>query len=560
MTNKAVARVLKETSALIDLTGGNPFRSRAIANAARTIERLEDAVGDLLSAGTLTDIKGIGTGLADQIGQILETGSFDVRDDLLGSVPPGLLDILSVKGLGAKKVRSLWKTLGIQTIDELEAAAESGYISELDGFGKKSETSILENVAALRAYRKKRHYADAFLRTTALVEELQKIPGVTAVEITGELRRNLETVSEVELIIELDSDAGSSHLVDRFGPIDNGVITAQLKDGLRLKLHLADKGQLGVHLFRRTGSDSFVKAWLDRFPEPSEAGSEEEVFALVGVPFIPPELRESGEVISMAEGGELPDLICDADVRGTLHNHTTYSDGAHTLREMVEAAREMGLSYFGICDHSQSLKIAHGLSVEEVTRQQEEIDALNQEFSEDGGSEFRIFSGIESDILTDGSLDYSDEILASFDFVVASVHIGFNMTEEEATTRVITAVSNPHTSILGHPTGRLLLRREGYPLNHEAVLDACREHGVAIELNANPYRLDLDWRWIREATRRGIKISINPDAHAVDQLAYTRWGVAVARKGYLTSDQCLNAMSLDEFDAWVQARKTALPA
>lgn len=560
MTNKAVAGVLKETSALIDLTGGNPFRSRAIANAARIIERLENPVGELLEAGTLTDIKGIGAGLADQIRQILESGSFDVRDDLLGAIPPGLLDILSVKGLGAKKVRALWKTLGIQTLDELEAAAESGFISELDGFGKKSEASILENIASLRAYRKKRHYATAFLRASALVEELEKDPTVASVEITGELRRCLETVFEVELVVQLENISEPSFLVDRFGPIEDGVISSHLPDGLPLKLYVVQSGESGEILFRRTGSDEFVDAWLEQFPIDREEPSESDIFAEAGVPFIPPELRESPEIISEARNEGLPSLLSVSDLKGTLHNHSTYSDGAHTLREMAESTREMGLSYFGICDHSQSLKIAHGLSVEEVIQQQEEIESLNLEFSKDGGGDFRIYSGIESDILSDGSLDYPDEILASFDFIVASVHTGFNMTEDEATARVITAVSNPHTSILGHPTGRLLLRREGYPLNHDKVLDACAEFGVAVELNANPWRLDLDWRWIREATRRGILISINPDAHSVDQLGYTRWGVAIARKGYLTSEQCLNAMRLEDFETWILTRKTALPA
>lgn len=557
MTNKQVAGVLKETSALIDLTGGNPFRSRAMANAARTIERLEDGVDALLEAGTLTDIKGIGSGLSDQIGQILRSGSFDAREDLLGAIPPGLLDMFAVKGLGAKKVRMLWKKLGIQTLDELEAAAESGHISELEGFGQKSQASILENIASLRTYRKRRHFADAFTRTELLVDDLMTHDCVSSVALAGELRRQLETVSAVELIVVVRTGFDTGSLESAFGKITDDRIESKLSDGLSLRLFLSPVEVAGTMLFQRTGSDVFLSAWLNIFGDPEDAETEESLFEQAGIPVIPPELRESAEIIDFARSNTLPTLITDADLKGTLHNHSTYSDGAHTLREMAEASRAMGLTYLGICDHSQSLKIAHGLSEKEVARQQEEISSLNAEYDSDGGSSFRIFSGIESDILSDGSLDYTDEVLATFDFVVASVHTGFNMTEEEATSRVIKAISNPFTSILGHPTGRLLLRREGYQLDHVAILDACAEFGVAVELNANPYRLDLDWRWIRQATERGIKISINPDAHSIDQLAYTRWGVAVARKGLLTAEQCLNAMNLSAFDEWIQTRKAA---
>ena len=557
MTNKEIGSVLKETSALIELTGGNPFRSRAMANAGRIIQRLEDSVSDLLQEGTLTDIRGIGAGLADQLGQLLATGSFEVREELLSSIPPGLLDMLAVKGLGAKKVRTLWKTMGIQTLDELEVAASSGLIATQEGFGEKSEISIRENVAALRLYRKQRHYADAFVRAMELVSGLEALDEIDAVDITGDLRRKMETVAGIELVLKLASPSESAPIEERFGKLESTndphlrVIRTNMPDGFPLTLWMASPQMFGTKQFELTGSEPFLQNWSKQFGKLPEAASESTVFDTAGLPDIPPELREDDDIIERAKRRSVPVLIENSDLKGTLHNHSTYSDGAHSLAEMALAARNMDLSYFGICDHSQSLRIANGLMPEDVKRQQNEIGQLNEAWASDGGPAFRLFSGIESDILSDGSLDYSDEILESFDFVVASVHIGFNMTESEATERVVHAVSNPFTRILGHPTGRLLLRRKGYPLNHEIVLDACAEFGVAVELNANPYRLDLDWRWIRAATDRGILISINPDAHAIDQLGYTKWGVAAARKGYLTADSCLNAMSLDAFSAWI---------
>jgi len=565
MTNKTVAKSLKETASLIELTGGNPFRSRALANAARTVERLENPVESLIDDGTLTDIKGIGAGLQEQIREFLQRGSFTLRDDLLGGVPPGLLDMLAIKGLGAKKVRELWKNLGIQTLDELEFAAGSGRIAELGGFGVKSQQSILENIAALRSYRSRRHFADAWLRSEALIGKIRDLPGVCRVEPSGKLRRHFETVAEVELLIGTTDGSVPDGLEIITGDLDvkkeampnaNNVssLLGSMPDGLPLIISVCNDAQFGSALFFQSSSKEFMSEWQNIHGPVPIVSDESQIFEQSGSAYIDPEIRESPSIITEAKTSPLPDLIKEKDLKGTLHNHSTYSDGAHTLREMALAAREMGLSYLGICDHSQSLKIAYGLSAKEVERQQEEIQLLNREYATDDEIDFKIFSGIESDILGDGSLDYPESVLESFDFIVASVHTGFNMTEEEATARVITAVSNPYTSILGHPTGRLLLRREGYPLNHEAVLDACARNDVAIELNANPYRLDLDWRWIESARERDVLISINPDAHATDQLAYQRWGVAAARKGRLTADGCLNAMDINAFTKWISRR------
>ncbi|MEL6612473.1 MAG: PHP domain-containing protein, partial [Bacteroidota bacterium] len=300
-----------------------------------------------------------------------------------------------------------------------------------------------------------------------------------------------------------------------------------------------------------------VAAFVEAHGQPDEADTEAAIYERAGLAVVPPELREGTDELQRAAAGSLPDLITLADLRGSLHNHSTYSDGAHTLRAMAEAARASGLTYFGICDHSRSLKVANGLSIERLREQIAEVRVLNAEYEADG-VDFRVFSGSEVDVLKDGSLDYPDEVLAELDLVVASVHTHFSMTEAEATERLVRAVSHPHVHILGHPTGRLLLRREGYPLDHAAVIEACAAHGVALELNANPYRLDLDWRHVRAATDAGVLIAINPDAHSIEQLDLIRWGVAVARKGGLTAAQCLNAMGRDAFAAWLVAKGEAV--
>ena len=560
MTNKEIARILKSTSAMIDLTGGNPHRSRAMSNAGRTLERIEERVTDLAQSGQLTSIRGIGDGLAAQITEILETGTFEAREELLGAIPAGVLDVMRIKGLGAKKVRALWQKLNIISLTELEHAAASGQLASLDGFGEKTATNILQNIQLVKTYSNKRRYADVINVLTPYLEALENHEHVTSISLTGELRRKMETIERVELAIVSDSsEEALNALQTAFAPSDpftvsESRIEGTLPNSLPLIAHLASTENIGTILWQTTGSEAHCSAFVDSFGSPEDSISEEHLFSEAGLVVIPPELREGTHELEHAKNGTLPILITNEDLKGSLHNHSTYSDGAHTLKEMADRARSMKLSYFGICDHSRSLVVANGLSIDRVAEQQAEISELNTLYGNSVSEPFKIFSGIESDILADGSLDYPDEVLASFDFIVASVHTRMNMNEDEATARIIKAVENKYTTILGHPTGRILLVREGYPINYSRVLDACAANGVAIELNANPYRLDLDWRWIKEATQRGIYISINPDAHAMDGLYDTQWGIEVARKGWLSAEQCLNALPLDQFESWLASR------
>jgi len=557
MTNKEIARVLKSTSAMIDLTGGNPHRSRAMSNAGRTIERLEERVPDLVESNTLTSIRGIGNGLAAQIKEIIETGTFEAREELLGAIPAGVLDVMRVKGLGAKKVRALWQKLNIISLIELEHAAASGKLATIDGFGEKTAANILQNIQLLKTYSNKRRYADVITFLDPFLDALRLREQVSAVSYTGDLRRKMEIIEWMEIVVVSEAHSEIENILTTvFEPaepfvLSDSFIEGSLSNGLLFRAHLSSPQNAGTILWKTTGSESHCSSFIDTYGMPAEVSDETTLFEQAGLAPIPPELREGTTELDHAKQQTLPTLITNEDLKGTLHNHSTYSDGAHTLKEMADRALSMGLSYFGICDHSRSLVIANGLSIERVANQQEEISQLNAEYQESSPAPFKIFSGIESDILADGSLDYPDEILASFDFIVASVHTRMNMNEEEATDRIIKAIENKYTSILGHPTGRILLVREGYPINYTRILDACAANGVAIELNANPYRLDLDWRWIQEATSRGILISINPDAHAMEGLYDTQWGIEVARKGWLSADQCLNAMPLDAFESWL---------
>ncbi|MDX1438991.1 MAG: helix-hairpin-helix domain-containing protein [Rubricoccaceae bacterium] len=558
MTNKAIAKQLKLASNLIELTGGNEFKARAFSSGARTIEQLSEPVEKLVQEGSLTEVQGIGKSIAKDITELVETGDMSLITDLLSAIPTGLLDVLQVKGLGPKKVRTLWQQLDVTSLETLETAAASGQIASLQGFGAKTAENIVSSIEQLRAYAGQLHYAEANGFINELIKALEAADGIERAEATGEFRRQLEVIGDVVVVVEGEAsailDALAENKVTLEQPDNGGPLRGETHYGLPITIHKASHESYGRTVWATTGSESHIAAFVEQHGMPTDASEESTIYETKGLAFIHPAMRENMGELEAAADGSLPQLIEDKDLKGTLHNHTTYSDGAHSLREMIEETRSMDLSYFGVCDHSQSLQVAHGLPIEKLLRQIEEVASLNSEFAENDADPFRVFSGTECDILADGSMDYPDEILEQLDVVVASIHTNFGLSEAKQTDRLIAAVSNPHVDILGHPTGRLLLRREGYKIDHEAVLQACAETNTAVEINANPWRLDLDWRWVRRATALGIPIAINPDAHAKSQLHFMRWGVSVAQKGWLTASQCLNALSADDLADWLHNR------
>ena len=575
LTNKEIARALKQTADLIDLTGGNAFRARAFAGAARAVETEETSVAEMAAEGSLGEVRGIGKGIASDIAALLETGTLELRDELLATLPPGLPEVLRVKGLGTKKVRAVWQELGVTSLEDLERVAQTGQLAQLAGFGKKTEENVLRQIAVVKRFRGRVHLAHAVDAVAPLTEAIRAQASAARVGIAGEIRRACNTVSEAVVVTAAPDAALAAALAAHAAPDPEAPLDApgdladarygrvafrgHLPGGLALTVVQAEPDAFGTALWAWTGAGAYREQFLQQHGPPDAFADEASLFAAAGLPPLPPELREGQDEWDrtpdgLFRPGGTPALVTTADLRGAIHNHSTYSDGAHTLAEMAEAARQMGLGYFGIADHSRSLKIAHGLSIAEIRRQRKEIDQLNAQYAADG-ADFRLFHGSEVDILEDGRLDYPNEVLAELDYVVASVHTHFGMTQDVATARLIRAIEHPLTDVLGHPTGRILLRREGYPIDHEKVLDACARCGVAVELNASPYRLDLDWTWLRAARARGVLVAINPDAHSTDGLADVRWGVAAARKGGLTAEGCLNALDAAAFAAWLAARR-----
>ncbi len=572
LDNRAIARILEDVSVMLEITGDNPFRARAFANAARAIEALTDDVRALVARDALRNVRGIGKSIHADIESLIARGTFDLLDALRQEVPDGVLEMFRVPGMGPKKIRAVVEQLGVRSIDELERAARDGRLASLPGFGAKTESAIVDAIERLRRYAE-RHLVDEATEAARLMEAaVAGAAGVRRTLVAGSLRRRRETIGDIDILATADDaeavmdafvSAEAVRHVEARGSTKSTVI---LDSGIHVDLRVVrdEEFAFAAHYFtgskahntavraraRRMGLRLNEYGLFDADGNAHPCADEAELFGRLGLAFVPPELREDNGEIEAAESGTLPDLVEERDIRGVFHCHSTWSDGRATLREMAEAARALGLEYLGTGDHSRTAAYAGGLSIERLREQRREVDALNEELAP-----FVVFHGVESDILVDGSLDYPDEVLAELDYVVASVHSGFTMSEARMTERIVRAIRNPHTTMLGHPTGRLLLMRDGYPVDLVAVIDAAAECRVAIEINAHPRRLDLDWRWVRRARDAGVMLVVNPDAHEPGEIAACRHGVGIARKGWLEKRHVLNTRTAAQVRRWLAARR-----
>ena len=502
-----------------------------------------------MSDETLAALPGIGKSVLSAIKNLLQTGTFPELEQLIAKTPTGVLEMLKVKGLGPKKVGVIWRNMGIETIEDLLDACRENRLVEFPGFGLKTQHEIQQAIQFALNARGWFHYARAEAPATEMLQKLKTQFPSSRTEFTGDFRRNaivldaigiLTTLTEIEIL-----EFATTNQLERSA--DNE-LKFRDANGFLFAFETTPASDFEKQWFLGTGSAAHFQALGMDESATIQGQTEMEIYQHFGFPYILPERREGiGELQSAGKEA----LIEFKDLKGILHNHTTYSDGLHSLREMAEHAKKQGYEYLGICDHSRTAGYAQGLSNEKVLKQMEEIDALNAEMAP-----FRIFKGIESDILNDGSLDYEPDLLAKFDLIVASIHSPLNMTEDRAMQRLIKAIENPYTRILGHPTGRLLLVRKGYPVNHRYLIDACAANGVAIELNAHPFRLDLDWTHIPYALEKGVLISINPDAHEKEGYHDMYFGTLAARKGGLTKEMTLNAKTLAEFESWLTLKRT----
>lgn len=573
MDKKEVAAILEDIGVLLELAGENPFKTRAYENAARALLAQPGDLGTLVAETGLRGIKGIGEGIREKLLELYETGSMAYYEELKASIPGGIVEMLRIPGLGPKKAKTLYDKLGIGDIGELEYACHENRLVELEGFGRKTQDNILAGIAFVKKHAEQYLYSFASEEAQKLIAPILKSKKVKRAEIAGSIRRKKEITKDIDIVAATDDPGAVMELFTTLPEVEHVVARGETKSsvvlgsGIAADLRTVTDEEYPYALHHFTGSKEHNTAMRGRAKKMdmkmNEYGlfkgkaeklipckDEAEIFAALGLSFIPPELREDMGEIDTAEKGKLPKLIEETEIKGVFHVHSRYSDGQDTVAELAGACKKLGYSYLGLTDHSPTAAYAGGLKPEDLKRQQADIDKANASMKG-----FRIFKGAEVDILPDGGLDYPDKVMEGFDFTVCSIHSKFNMTEDEATRRLIKAVENPHCTILGHPTGRLLLSREGYPVNMRKVIEAAAKNGVAIELNAHPLRLDIDWREIRYAKELGVRIAINPDAHNLGGLADVRYGVGIARKGWLEKKDVLNAMGLGEIEKWLKGRK-----
>ncbi|MGR3809867.1 PHP domain-containing protein [Jiulongibacter sp. NS-SX5] len=556
MSNAEIADIIELTGKLLTLHDLDANRAKAFGGISFNIDRLETDLA-AMSDDEILKVRGIGKSLLATIKEILEKGSSEELDSLIAQTPEGVLDMFKVKGLGASKIKLLWQELGIDNLNDLKIACESGKIAEAKGFGEKTQVKILDSIAFIKQQSGKLKMDQAAEVSLLVSEKLSSL--FEKVEVVGAITRKLETVDKLSFLIE-GSFSNKSVLPGEFKELMK--VSSPFvwrgtyeENKILIEIFFVEKEVFAQQKLLLNGGREHFNYSKDgqsfhHFVKTNIFDSSEQYYSGFGESYIVPEMREGLDEFAWSKENSNDDLISWDKLKGSLHNHSKYSDGKNSLKEMAEACRDLGLDYFGIADHSQTAAYANGLIAGRVVQQHEEIDQLNKELAP-----FKILKGIESDILSDGSLDYEKDILASFDYVVASVHANLDMTEEKANERLIKAIENPYTTILGHPTGRLLLSRAGYPIDHKKIIDACAANKVVMEINASPYRLDIDWRWIPYCLEKGVMLSINPDAHKIEGFQDMHYGIAVARKAGLTKSMAFNALSLQEIETYLKSVK-----
>lgn len=554
MTNHEIADHFELLAKLMDIHNEDSFKAKSYASAAFRVEKLPEQLSGL-STDALKALPAIGASLAAKIHELDTTGKLGILEDYLQKTPTGVVDMLSIKGIGPKKISLLWKELGLESIGELEYACQENRLTTIKGFGAKTQQAILDSIAFMRSNSGFCLYAAADAVLTQLTDRLQQSYPDALISPAGAFRRQMPTLAQLEMVTTLNRE----QILTAFVGMEYELAATQDTENLAIVLAglpqitialLPDAKAFYKQLFAGSGEAEFLDAFAAQYTVPEYIGSEQDIFTANKLAYVHPAMRNNAAVLTQAAAHNLPELIVPSDIKGIIHSHSTYSDGQHSLKQMAEAAKAKGYEYLVISDHSQAAFYANGLSPERIRVQHEEIDKLNEQLAP-----FKIFKSIEADILNDGQLDYTDEVLQTFDLVIGSVHSNLKMTEEKAMHRLLAAIQHPATRILGHPTGRLLLSRNGYPVDHKTLIEACAAHKVVLEINAHPRRLDLDWSWIEYALSQGVLLSINPDAHSIDGMDMVKYGVLAAQKGGLTAAQNLSSFSLSEMEQFIATYK-----
>ncbi|HEX6333654.1 MAG TPA: helix-hairpin-helix domain-containing protein [Flavisolibacter sp.] len=554
MDNYEIADQLSLLGKLMEIHGENAFKAKSYASAAFAIEKLPGQLADMRAAD-IYRIRGIGESVGKRVTELLESGSIGQVTEYINRTPQGVLEMMNIKGLGPKKINTIWKELGIDTIEELEKACTENRIADKKGFGEKTQEKILSAIRFRKTSAGKYLFAQVDTFVQAFQAKLEKKFPLALFAVTGAFRRQLEIIESLEWLTTATKEELRTYLLREGVELESEsdeALVFSADNTIRFHFLMTTPERFYSRLFETSCSSEFLAAWKKQadWKENAQYKSEEDIFTEAGISYLPPFMRETEEIIRKAAGEKISDVLQTSDIRGLIHSHSNWSDGSYTIEEMARALIELGFEYLVISDHSKAAFYANGLSEERIIQQHQYIDELNEKLAP-----FRIFKSIECDILNDGSLDYEDRILSLFDLVIVSIHSNQNMDEAKAMKRLLGAISNPYTTILGHMTGRLLLRRNGYPVDHRQIIDACVENNVVIEINANPNRLDMDWRWIEYALDRGLTLSINPDAHTIEEFQNIRYGVLVAQKGGLTPRQNLSSFTLPEFESFLSGAR-----